>query len=132
MGGRSLLSEATGGLSFHTANDFNKMLRRVMEDQSGYYLLGYRPSEVTFKGGRAGYRRISVKVNRPGLSVRTRAGFTAVTDADALIEEPGSASRLYSTSYSPSTPAASTCGHGGLSKGADGSAAARMLLHTRT
>jgi hypothetical protein len=56
-----------------------------MDDQRGYYLIGYRPDESTFdaKTGRRRFHQFSVKVKRPGLTVRTRKGFYGVSD-DAI------------------------------------------------
>ena len=51
--------------------------RRVLDDQRGYYLIGFQPSEDTFKADK-GFRRVKVKVTGKGLRVRTRAGFFGV------------------------------------------------------
>jgi hypothetical protein len=51
-----------------------------MEDQSGYYLLGYRPTEETFNRS---FHHIKAKVKRSGMSLRTRYGFFGVTEEDA-------------------------------------------------
>lgn len=52
-----------------------------MADQRAYYLLAYEPPPVTFKKGRLQYREVKVTTTRPGLKVRTRAGFYNVPDA---------------------------------------------------
>ena len=56
--------------------DMPGAFRRVMDDQRGYYLVGFQPSEDTFTDRR--FRRVKVKVTRKGLRVRTRAGFYGV------------------------------------------------------
>jgi VWFA-related protein len=76
--GMSYMAEATGGLFVHSANDLGRALGRVLADQRGYYLIGYRPDEATFK--KSGFRKISVRVKRPGLRVRTRKGFYSVSE----------------------------------------------------
>lgn len=44
--GGELLAAQTGGFQIRNSNDFQ--LNRIVEDQTGYYLLGYRPVEETF------------------------------------------------------------------------------------
>jgi hypothetical protein len=75
------LAHDTGGL-FLPTNDMSASLRRVAEDQRGYYLLGYEPEASVFETGALGARfhRVSVRAKRPGLQVRTRAGFYGVAD----------------------------------------------------
>ncbi|MCA1628756.1 MAG: VWA domain-containing protein, partial [Acidobacteria bacterium] len=74
------LAEETGGFAIINNNDLNKGVRRVLEDQKGYYLIGYRPTGETFDRR---YHKFGVKVKRPGLKVRTRTGFYGVTDENA-------------------------------------------------
>lgn len=74
-GGMSLLSDQTGGFMISNSNDLG--LGRVLDDQSGYYVLGYRPSNETFNRA---FHRIKVRVSRPGLTLRTREGFFGLSD----------------------------------------------------
>lgn len=85
QGGLSYLASQTGGFFVHDNNDINQGLGRVLEDQKGYYLIGYRPDDSTFdpKTGRKRFHHISVRVTRPDLSVRTRTGFFGISDEDA-------------------------------------------------
>ncbi len=78
--GLQYLAEQTGGLFFRDSNDLAGSLGRVLEDQQGYYLLGYSPSEATFNRA---WHKIEVKVKRPGLRVRSRNGFYGVVDEQA-------------------------------------------------
>jgi VWFA-related protein len=66
----------TGGFAVVDSNDMPRAFRRVMDDQRGYYLVGFQPSEDTFGDRR--FRRVKVKVMGKGLRVRTRAGFYGV------------------------------------------------------
>jgi VWFA-related protein len=77
--GLAYLSEQTGGFIIKNNNDLAGGIRRVVEDQKGYYLLGYRPEGATFDRR---FHRISVKVKRPGLKVRTRTGFFGIRDEE--------------------------------------------------
>jgi VWFA-related protein len=76
--GQALLADETGGFIIRNTNDIGQGLRRVMEEQSGYYLIGYRPGEQTFNRR---FHRIGVRVkNRPDLTVHTRKGFYGMTE----------------------------------------------------
>ena len=76
--GSEYIAKQTGGFLVRNSNDFE--LPRVMEDQQGYYLIGYRPIGETFDRR---FHHITVRVKGHGLTVRSRAGFYGVTDADA-------------------------------------------------
>jgi len=80
------LADQTGGLAYDNGNDLNRGLDRVLEDQAGYYLLGYHPPESTLlgKNKRSDFHRIQVKVTRAGLHVRSRSGFLGETDDQPL------------------------------------------------
>jgi VWFA-related protein len=83
--GLAYLARLTGGFPIQNENDLNKGLQRVLDDQSGYYLIGYRPDDSTFdpKTGRPNFHKITVKVKRGGLKVRSRSGFFGVSDDEA-------------------------------------------------
>ena len=84
--GLNYLAQQTGGLAIRNSNDLSGGIRKVIEDQSGYYLIGYRPDESTFDpvSGRRKFHRLSLKVLRPGkFNVRMRNGFFGITDEDA-------------------------------------------------
>lgn len=59
-------------------------IERVLEDQRGFYLIGYRPDEKNFDPEKAGqkFHDVLVRVKRPGLRVRHRTGFYSTRDAD--------------------------------------------------
>jgi VWFA-related protein len=67
------LSENTGGFPIINRDDYDVAIGQVFLENSSYYLIGYEPD--TPNDGR--YRRIEVRVNRPGLTVRTRSGYYA-------------------------------------------------------
>jgi VWFA-related protein len=83
--GLSYLAEQTGGLFIHNTNDVAEGVRLALEDQKGYYLIGYRPEDATFdqQTGARRFHQLSVRVKRPGLRVRTRNGFYGFTEEEA-------------------------------------------------
>jgi VWFA-related protein len=83
------LAQATGGTFQHDNNDLPGQLHRVVEDSNGYYLIGYHPAASTFDPitGRALFHRVTVRVKRPGLTVRSRSGFLAHPDAPQRVRE---------------------------------------------
>ena len=76
--GAELMAKETGGFMIANSNDFD--IKRAYDDQQGYYLIGFRPPEDTFDQR---FHSITVRVKKPGLSVRTRKGFYGVTDDQA-------------------------------------------------
>jgi VWFA-related protein len=71
------LASDTGGKAFLDSNDFSQIFKGVQQDTSTYYLLGYHSSNPA-RDGR--YRRITVKVNVPGVKVDYRRGYYAPAD----------------------------------------------------
>jgi VWFA-related protein len=83
--GLDYLARQTGGIAIRNTNDLSGGIRRVIEDQKSYYLIGYRPDESTFemKSGRRTFHKLNLKVTRPGkYSVRMRNGFYGITEED--------------------------------------------------
>jgi VWFA-related protein len=83
--GLNYLAQQTGGLAIRNSNDLTGGIKRVLEDQKGYYLIGYRPDESTFdqRTGRRRFHHLSLKITRPGkFNVRMRNGFFGVTDEE--------------------------------------------------
>jgi VWFA-related protein len=80
----SYLAEGTGGSFVKNHNDIGVGLGIIMNEQSGYYLIGYRPADASLdpSTGRPRRHEISVKLKRPGLRWRTRAGYFGVTDEE--------------------------------------------------
>jgi VWFA-related protein len=66
------LAEETGGTAVVRTNDIPGALARIASENSTYYLLGYQ-TDASRSPGR--FRRIEVRVNRPGLQVRARRGY---------------------------------------------------------
>lgn len=73
----STIAEDTGGKAFLDSNDFGKAFDKVQADTATYYVLGYRSSNPAMDGR---YRKITVKVNRPGLKLEYRQGYYGPRD----------------------------------------------------
>ena len=73
------LAEATDGLAIVDSNNLAAGLKRVVDDLSSYYLIGYYSSGKL--DGK--FHPISVRVKRPGVRVRARRGYMAATPAAA-------------------------------------------------
>ncbi len=71
------LAGDTGGRAYLDSNDFSKVFKGVQDDTSTYYMLGYHSSNQA-RDGR--YRRITVKINQPGLKIEYRRGYYAPAD----------------------------------------------------
>ena len=66
------LAADTGGRHFHNFANFATPLRRVTEDNAGYYLLSY---SAEYPAGDSGYREVRVRTTNPTLRVRAREGY---------------------------------------------------------
>jgi VWFA-related protein len=71
------IAEATDGLAIVDSNDLSRGFKRVVDDLSSYYLIGYYSNGKL--DGR--FHPISVRVKRSGVRVRARRGYLAATPA---------------------------------------------------
>ncbi len=71
-----LLGQVSGGRLFHARSirDLEPVYGQVEEELRSVYTLGYSPSNQEFNGL---WRKLEVKVKRPGARVRTRPGYFA-------------------------------------------------------
>jgi VWFA-related protein len=74
------LANETGGVPYVNQNDIDAGLRQAVDDQSGYYLLGYEPDDETFDPQKNKFNKLEIKVTRPGIRIRYRSGFFGVSD----------------------------------------------------
>ncbi len=83
--GLEYLAGETGGFFVHDTNDLNLGIGHILEDLSGYYLIGYTPPIDAFEmvNHRRVFHKIQVKVKGAGLRVRSRTGYYGITDEDA-------------------------------------------------
>jgi VWFA-related protein len=66
------LADETGGFAAVNRNDFSNAFERIVRDNSSYYVLAYYPPSDKRDGK---FHKIDVRVNRPGLIVRSRRGY---------------------------------------------------------
>ena len=71
------LSSDTGGKAFFDSNDFAPAFAQVQKDTSAYYAIGFHSSNPARDGK---YRKLTVKVKRPGVKVEYRQGYYAPAD----------------------------------------------------
>jgi len=70
------LAVNTDGMALIMNNDLDKQFRILTDSMSAYYLLGYYSTNTKFDGG---YRKLQVKVKKPGAQIRARRGYFAPT-----------------------------------------------------
>ena len=78
--GGEYLADTTGGSMMRDTNDLAGAVKKVADEASAYYLLGYeadRPPD-------ASWRTLKVKVSRPDLIVRARRGYFASAESAAV------------------------------------------------
>ena len=67
------LSSNTGGFTVTDTNDPQPGITQIFRENASYYVVGYQPANARTEGR---FRRIEVQVNRPGVTVRTRSGYS--------------------------------------------------------
>lgn len=80
--GMIYLAQQTGGFAVRNTNDLEGGIRRVLDDQKSYYLIGYQPDASTFDPARNRFNKLKVRIKRAGLKVRYRSGFFGIKDED--------------------------------------------------
>lgn len=68
------LAKETGGFLLENTNDLGAGVARMQQERTTYYLLAYQPTNTKLDGK---FRKVSVKVKRPKVMVRTRPGYVA-------------------------------------------------------
>ena len=91
------MATATDGIAIVDTTDLDNRLRRIVDDLSSYYLLGYTPTNTRHDGK---FRELTVRVKRDGVAVRARSGYRALTEAEAapraeasVVADPAAAAR---------------------------------------
>ena len=69
----------TDGIALIHSNDIAGELRKLADSLSTYYLLGYYSANTKSDGG---YRKIEVKLKKPGIKLKARRGYFAPTEEE--------------------------------------------------
>ncbi len=87
----NMLASQTGGLAFYNNNDIGSEVRKAIEDSRVSYMLAFYPSVDDGKGR---FHNLKVRVDRPGIELRYRNGytpkplnFTGIIDNSAILRE---------------------------------------------
>jgi VWFA-related protein len=76
------LANETDGRAILNRNDLDVGMKQIVRDSSAYYLLGYNSTQAKSDGK---FHSISVRVKRPGLQLRSRKGYWALTPEAAAV-----------------------------------------------
>jgi VWFA-related protein len=87
------VAEATGGMAYYNTNDIASAVSKALDNGANYYSMAYIPPNTIYDGK---YRKIEVKVDRPGVNLVYRKGYyaddlskvTAKTDLTMAITPP--------------------------------------------
>jgi len=69
------LAKETGGFLLDNTNNLAAGVARIQQERTTYYLVAYQATNARLDGS---FRRVNVKVKRPRVTVRARAGYVAV------------------------------------------------------
>jgi hypothetical protein len=78
------VAENTGARAIVNTNEIGAEIDQMFDEAGTYYLVGYQTSNGRPDGK---YRKIEVKVKRPGMTVRTRSGFYAAREGTLATAE---------------------------------------------
>jgi VWFA-related protein len=98
-----MMADQTDGVAVLNTNAVGPAMQRVFADVGSYYLMSYYSTNTKLDGR---FRRISVRVKREGLEIRSRPGYLAPTESEARaagVELPDRTGRL-----TPTPPASVT------------------------
>lgn len=82
LDGLMYLTEQTGGFTVYNSNDLSGGIKKALDDQKSYYLIGFQPEGTTFDQTQSCFNHLAVKVKNPSLKVRYRSGFFGVKDEE--------------------------------------------------
>jgi len=75
------MARRTGGRAYYNRNDLETGIRHALDDARHSYEIAYYPDHDDWKGE---WRKIQVKVNRPGVTVLARGGYFAFPEPKLL------------------------------------------------
>jgi VWFA-related protein len=96
------LAEQTGGITIKNNNDFNLGVKKILDNQKAYYLIGYTPDAGTFDAAKQRFNKFTVNVKRAGAVVHYRSGFFAVSnEKNASLDNQNPSERMKAALTSP-------------------------------
>ena len=81
-----VMADNTGGLAVINTDAIEPSIDRIFNEDRVYYLLGY---ETTNGAPDGKFRQVTVRVNRPGASVRSRSGYWAPLEGEVVDRRTG-------------------------------------------
>ena len=82
------LARQTGGRAFINRNDIDNAVAIASQEGTASYTIGYYPQNKKWDGG---FHRVKLKVSRPGVQLRYRAGYFAIDPGKTKASEQDSA-----------------------------------------
>jgi VWFA-related protein len=95
------LAKQAGGFAIYDTNDIGGAIRKALDDQKSYYLIGYQPDATIFDPTQSRFNHLTVKVKGSGLNVRYRSGFYGIKDDDPKALAPTSQQQIMQVLTSP-------------------------------
>lgn len=96
------MAQRTGGRAFHNRNDLEQSIQTSITDGDTYYTLSYYPENKKWDGQ---FRVIQIKSSHPGLTLRHRLGYYAISPEEALKEDANRVSEDFSRALLFDSPA---------------------------
>lgn len=78
--GLRYLAEKSGGFAVYNTNDLGGGIKKVLDDQNSYYLIGFQPDSSILDSNKSRFNHLTIKVKGQGLKVRYRSGFFGLKD----------------------------------------------------
>jgi VWFA-related protein len=97
--GLAYLAYSTGGKFIRNKSFLDQEIRKILDEETGYYLLGYQPDDETFKGKE--FHKIEVTLKREDLKIASRKGFYGRADAESRPKYKSENSPMYQAISSP-------------------------------
>lgn len=81
-----VIADQTGGLAVINTDAVDPAVDQILDEDLVYYLVGYESTRGAPDGR---FRKVEISVNRPRVSVRSRSGYWAPTEGEAVDRRPG-------------------------------------------
>jgi VWFA-related protein len=101
--GLAYIANQTGGKALMNSDDFNGGIQRALDEQTGYYLIGYIPDADTFDATKRRMNKLEIKVDRPNVNVSYRSGFFGTSSPKAAAQAPTVERKMAAALMSPFT-----------------------------